>query len=35
VSKSLTKSLDAGNYVMICNIAGHYQQGIHASFVVN
>ena len=34
-SKSLTNSLDAGKYVMICNIAGHYQQGIHASFVVN
>jgi uncharacterized cupredoxin-like copper-binding protein len=34
-SKSLTKSLDPGKYVMICNIAGHYQQGIHASFVVN
>ena len=34
-SKSLTKGLDAGKYVMICNIAGHYQQGIHTSFVVN
>jgi uncharacterized cupredoxin-like copper-binding protein len=30
----LNVMLDAGNYALICNIAGHYEQGMHASFVV-
>jgi uncharacterized cupredoxin-like copper-binding protein len=33
-SESLTVSLDAGNYVLICNLPGHYRQGMHASFTV-
>ena len=31
-SESLTVNLDAGSYVLICNLPGHYQQGMHASF---
>lgn len=31
-SQSLTVNLDAGSYVLICNLPGHYQQGMHASF---
>lgn len=34
-TKSLTVSLDAGNYVIICNLPGHYRQGMHASFTVS
>jgi uncharacterized cupredoxin-like copper-binding protein len=30
----LTTNLDAGAYVIICNIPGHYQQGMHAAFTV-
>ena len=30
----LTTSLDAGSYVFICNLPGHYQQGMHAGFTV-
>jgi uncharacterized cupredoxin-like copper-binding protein len=26
--------LAAGNYVLICNVAGHYAQGMHAALVV-
>jgi uncharacterized cupredoxin-like copper-binding protein len=33
--KSLTVTLDAGNYVLICNLPGHYSQGMHAAFTVN
>ena len=33
-SSSLTVKLDAGSYVVICNLPGHYQQGMHASFTV-
>jgi uncharacterized cupredoxin-like copper-binding protein len=33
-SESLTVSLDAGNYVLICNLPGYYRQGMHASFTV-
>ncbi len=33
-SESLTVSLDAGSYVLICNLPGHYRQGMHASFTV-
>lgn len=34
-SKSLTVSLDAGNYVLICNLPGHYRQGMATSFTVS
>lgn len=33
-SQVLTVTLDAGNYVLICNIATHYSQGMHASMQV-
>jgi hypothetical protein len=29
-----TFNLDAGRYVLLCNIAGHYQQGMYASLTV-
>ena len=32
--KSLTVTLDAGNYVFICNLPGHYRQGMHVTFTV-
>jgi uncharacterized cupredoxin-like copper-binding protein len=32
---SLTVDLDAANYVIICNLPGHYKQGMHASFTVS
>jgi uncharacterized cupredoxin-like copper-binding protein len=32
--QSLTVTLDAGNYVFICNLPGHYRQGMHVSFTV-
>jgi uncharacterized cupredoxin-like copper-binding protein len=31
---SLTLDLDAGNYVLICNLPGHYAAGMHAAFTV-
>ena len=34
-SPSLTVTLDAANYVIICNIPGHYAQGMHTTFVVS
>jgi uncharacterized cupredoxin-like copper-binding protein len=30
----LTVDLDAGSYVLICNVAGHYRQGMRTSFTV-
>ncbi len=35
-ASSLSNTLDLapGHYVLICNIAGHYQQGMHADFTV-
>jgi uncharacterized cupredoxin-like copper-binding protein len=33
-SKDLTVELDAGNYVLLCNIAGHYEAGMRTSFDV-
>jgi uncharacterized cupredoxin-like copper-binding protein len=33
-TKSLTVTLDAGNYVFVCNLPGHYRQGMHTSFTV-
>jgi uncharacterized cupredoxin-like copper-binding protein len=32
--KTLAVTLEAGKYVLICNIAGHYQQGMHVAFDV-
>ena len=32
---TLTVNLEAGNYVLICNLPGHYAEGMHASFTVN
>ena len=31
----LTVTLDAASYVFICNIPGHYAQGMHTSFTVS
>jgi uncharacterized cupredoxin-like copper-binding protein len=33
-TQSLTVTLDAANYVFICNLPGHYKQGMHAAFTV-
>ncbi len=33
-SPSLVLSLDAGQYVIICNIVGHYEAGMHTSLTV-
>lgn len=32
--ESLTVNLEAGKYVVICNLPGHYAQGMHASLSV-
>jgi uncharacterized cupredoxin-like copper-binding protein len=32
---TLTTDLDTGSYVIICNIPGHYQSGMHAAFTVS
>jgi len=34
-STDLTVDLDAGSYVVICNITGHYEKGMHAAFTVS
>ena len=34
-SESLTVNLDAGSYVLICNLPGHYEQGMHAGFTAS
>ena len=34
-TQSLTVNLDAGSYVLICNLPGHYQQGMHAGFTAS
>ena len=34
-TESLTVNLDAGSYVLICNLPGHYGQGMHAGFTVS
>ena len=31
----LTVDLAAGTYVLLCNLPGHYRQGMHASFTVS
>jgi uncharacterized cupredoxin-like copper-binding protein len=33
-TKHLTRDLKAGRYVLICNVSGHYQQGMRAAFTV-
>jgi len=33
-SKDLTLTLQAGHYVLICNVAGHYQLGMHTDLTV-
>jgi uncharacterized cupredoxin-like copper-binding protein len=33
-TQSLTVTLDAGNYVFICNLPGHYRQGMNTAFTV-
>ena len=33
-SAAVTLDLAPGKYVLICNIAGHYQLGMHAAFIV-
>jgi uncharacterized cupredoxin-like copper-binding protein len=34
-TQSLTVTLDAGNYVFICNLPGHYAQGMHTTFTAS
>lgn len=34
-SIDLTVTLDAGSYVIICNVPDHYAQGMHAGFTAN
>ena len=34
-SKTLTLTLEAGHYVLICNEVGHYGGGMHVAFTVN
>ena len=34
-AQSLSVDLDAGNYVFICNLPGHYASGMHTSFTVS
>ena len=33
-SKTVTLLLKPGHYVLICNLAGHYQAGMHAAFTI-
>ena len=33
-STSLTVELEAGSYVLVCNLPAHYESGMHASFTV-
>lgn len=34
-SAEVTAELEAGSYVLICNVAGHYQLGMTTAFTVN
>lgn len=34
-SQSLTLGLDAGSYVLICNLPGHYGLGMYTAFTVS
>jgi uncharacterized cupredoxin-like copper-binding protein len=33
--ESLTVSLDAGTYVLMCNLPGHYSRGMHTTLTVS
>jgi uncharacterized cupredoxin-like copper-binding protein len=33
-TKTLTLNLQPGKYVLICNVAGHYQRGVSSAFTV-
>ncbi len=33
-TKTLTLNLKPGNYVLLCNLPGHFQRGIHAALTV-
>jgi uncharacterized cupredoxin-like copper-binding protein len=32
---TLTTDLEAGSYVIICNVTGHYEAGMHTAFTVS
>ena len=34
-TQTLTLDLAPGHYVFVCNLPGHYQQGMHASLTVS
>ncbi len=34
-SATLTVELEPGNYVLLCNIPGHFAEGMHATFTVS
>lgn len=34
-TKSLTVTLEPGNYALICNLEGHYRMGMRSAFTVN
>lgn len=34
-SATLTVDLEPGNYILLCNIPGHFEQGMHAAFTVS
>jgi uncharacterized cupredoxin-like copper-binding protein len=34
-TESVTLELDAGSYVLVCNLPGHYEQGMRAAFSVS
>lgn len=35
MTKPLTVSLEPGNYVVICNLPGHYSQGMHGALTIS
>lgn len=34
-NRSVDLTLDSGNYVLICNLPGHYERGMSVAFTVN
>lgn len=34
-TETIDLSLEAGNYVIVCNVEGHYQRGMHTPFTVS
>ncbi len=34
-SATLTVNLEPGNYILLCNVPGHFEQGMHATFTVS